>query len=52
VDVFRRAEDIPAHLDDMLAKKPKAVWFQSAYGTMRWRSGSPRQASRSCRTAA
>jgi predicted CoA-binding protein len=29
VDVFRRAEDIPAHLDDMLAKKPKAVWFQS-----------------------
>ena len=29
VDVFRRAEDILAHLDDMLAKKPKAVWFQS-----------------------
>jgi predicted CoA-binding protein len=29
VDVFRRSEDIPAHLDDMLAKKPKAVWFQS-----------------------
>ena len=29
VDVFRRAEDIPAHLDDMLAKKPRAVWFQS-----------------------
>jgi predicted CoA-binding protein len=29
VNVFRRSEDIPAHLDDMLAKKPKAVWFQS-----------------------
>lgn len=29
VDVFRRAEDLPAHLDDILAKKPKAVWFQS-----------------------
>ncbi|HEX8775605.1 MAG TPA: CoA-binding protein [Pyrinomonadaceae bacterium] len=29
VDVFRRAEDIPAHLDDILAKRPKAVWFQS-----------------------
>jgi predicted CoA-binding protein len=29
VDVFRRAEDIPGHLEDMLAKKPFAVWFQS-----------------------
>lgn len=29
VDVFRRAEDIPAHLDDMLAKHPRVVWFQS-----------------------
>lgn len=29
VDVFRRAEDIPAHLDDMLAARPYAVWFQS-----------------------
>ena len=29
VDVFRRAHDINAHLEDMLAKKPKAVWFQS-----------------------
>ena len=28
VDVFRRAEDIPPHIDDILAKKPKAVWFQ------------------------
>jgi predicted CoA-binding protein len=28
VDVFRRSEDIPAHLPDILAKKPKAVWFQ------------------------
>jgi uncharacterized protein len=29
VDVFRRAEDLPAHLDDMLAAQPGAVWFQS-----------------------
>ena len=29
VNVFRRAEDIPAHLEDILAKRPKAVWFQS-----------------------
>lgn len=29
VDVFRRAEDIPAHLDDMVAKMPRVVWFQS-----------------------
>ena len=29
VNVFRRSHDIPGHLDDLLAKKPKAVWFQS-----------------------
>ncbi|MEK6281153.1 MAG: CoA-binding protein [Acidobacteriota bacterium] len=29
VNVFRRSEDVPAHLDDLLAKKPKAVWMQS-----------------------
>jgi len=28
VDVFRRPADIPAHLGDILAKKPRAVWFQ------------------------
>lgn len=30
VDVFRRAEDIPAHVEDILAMKPrpKVVWFQ------------------------
>ena len=28
VDVFRRPRDIPAHLDDLLAAKPRAVWFQ------------------------
>jgi uncharacterized protein len=28
VDVFRRPKDIDAHVDDILAKKPKAVWFQ------------------------
>ena len=29
VDVFRRPSDIPAHVDDILAAKPGAVWFQS-----------------------
>lgn len=29
VNVFRRPADIPAHLDDILAKRPRAVWFQS-----------------------
>ena len=29
VNVFRRPRDVPAHLDDLLAKKPKAVWMQS-----------------------
>ena len=28
VDVFRRPQDIPPHVDDILAKRPKAVWFQ------------------------
>jgi predicted CoA-binding protein len=28
VDVFRRPSDIPAHLPDILAKRPGAVWFQ------------------------
>lgn len=29
VDVFRRPRDIPPHVDDIVAKRPKAVWFQS-----------------------
>jgi hypothetical protein len=28
VDVFRRPGDVPAHLDDILAKHPRAVWLQ------------------------
>ena len=28
VDVFRRPQDIDPHLDDLLAKRPAAVWFQ------------------------
>jgi hypothetical protein len=28
IDVFRRPADIPAHIDDILAAKPKVVWFQ------------------------
>lgn len=29
VNVFRRAQDIPPHLEDILACRPKSVWFQS-----------------------
>jgi uncharacterized protein len=29
VNVFRRPRDIAGHLDDILAKSPKAVWMQS-----------------------
>jgi predicted CoA-binding protein len=29
VDVFRRSRDIAAHVDDLVAKRPRAVWFQS-----------------------
>ena len=28
LNVFRRSEDIPKHLFEILQKKPKAVWFQ------------------------
>jgi uncharacterized protein len=29
VDVFRRSQDINGHVEEILAKKPTAVWFQS-----------------------
>lgn len=29
VDVFRRSHDINGHVEDILSKKPHAVWFQS-----------------------
>ncbi len=29
INVFRRPEAIPAHLKDLLSKKPKTVWMQS-----------------------
>jgi predicted CoA-binding protein len=29
VDVFRRSGDVPQHVDDILAARPRAVWFQS-----------------------
>ena len=29
VNVFRRPQDIDAHVEDILAKRPRAVWFQS-----------------------
>ena len=28
VNVFRRPADIPPHIDDIIAAKPKSVWFQ------------------------
>lgn len=28
VNVFRRPADVPAHVDDMIAKRPKSVWMQ------------------------
>lgn len=28
VNVFRRPQDIPPHVDDLLAARPRAVWFQ------------------------
>lgn len=28
VNVFRRPQDIPPHLEDLLGKKPKSVWMQ------------------------
>ena len=29
VNIFRRPNDIPAHVDDIITKRPRAVWFQS-----------------------
>ena len=29
VDVFRRPQDLEQHVEDILAKKPRAVWLQS-----------------------
>lgn len=29
VNVFRRSPDVAGHVEDLLAKKPKAVWMQS-----------------------
>ncbi len=29
VNIFRRSNDVARHADDILAKKPKAVWMQS-----------------------
>ncbi len=28
VDVFRRPADVPGHVEDLLAKRPRAVWLQ------------------------
>ena len=28
VEIFRRSHKIPEHMDDILAKRPKAVWMQ------------------------
>ena len=29
VNVFRRSNDIPPHVEDIIAAKPKSVWFQA-----------------------
>ena len=29
VNVFRRSQDIPPHVEDILAANPKSVWFQA-----------------------
>ena len=29
VNVFRRPHDVPAHVDDILAARPRVVWMQS-----------------------
>ena len=29
VNVFRRSQDVPPHVDDILAARPRAVWMQS-----------------------
>jgi predicted CoA-binding protein len=31
VDVFRRPRDVPGHLDDILAKHPRAVWLRARH---------------------
>lgn len=28
VDVFRRPQDLPRHVEDLVAKRPRAVWMQ------------------------
>ena|SRR6185503_13099800 len=28
VNVFRRPQDIPPHVEDIIAKRPRSVWFQ------------------------
>ena len=28
VNVFRRPQDIPPHVEDIISKRPKSVWFQ------------------------
>lgn len=29
VNLFRRSQDVPGHLEDILAKRPRSVWMQS-----------------------
>jgi uncharacterized protein len=36
VDVFRRAKDLDAHVDDILAKRPRAVWLQLGIWNDAW----------------
>src|SRR5690349_15496319 len=52
VDVFRRPHDIPPHVEDILAARPRVVWFSSASATRPPRRRSPARASGWSRTAA
>jgi predicted CoA-binding protein len=35
VNVFRRPEDVPAHVEDILAARPRVVWMQSGIANAR-----------------
>ena len=52
VDVFRRSRDISGHLEDILAKGPTAVWFQSGIRNDTAAETLSKRGSKLCKTAA
>src|SRR5690242_7692759 len=42
VNVFRRSKDVPPHVPDIIAKKPKSVWMQLGI----WNDGAAEQLAR------